>query len=60
MELVESYQLAAEKSGTELNPRLQILPLRLGKKVATRQNHVPVSGSEGGGTSVARLPFLPD
>lgn len=32
LELVESYQLAAENSGTELNPRLQILPQRLSKK----------------------------
>ncbi|KAJ4970941.1 hypothetical protein NE237_004040 [Protea cynaroides] len=38
LELVESYQLAAEKSGTELNPRLQILPLRLNKKTSVRYN----------------------
>ncbi|GMG99439.1 hypothetical protein Nepgr_001279 [Nepenthes gracilis] len=31
LELVESYQLAAETSGTELNSRLQILPSRLNK-----------------------------
>ncbi|XP_043704942.1 protein SEEDLING PLASTID DEVELOPMENT 1 [Telopea speciosissima] len=38
LELVESYQLAAEKSGTELNPRLQILPLRLNKKASDKYN----------------------
>lgn len=32
LELVKSYQLAAEKSGTESNLRLQILPQRLTKK----------------------------
>nr|XP_027111463.1 uncharacterized protein ycf45 [Coffea arabica] len=34
LELVKSYQLAAEKSGTESNPRLQILPQRLTKKTS--------------------------
>lgn len=36
LELVQSYQLAAENSGTDLNPRLQILPLRLNKKAASK------------------------
>ncbi|KAI9156792.1 hypothetical protein LWI28_012258 [Acer negundo] len=36
LELVESYHLAAENSGTEMNPRLQILPLRLNKKVSSK------------------------
>ncbi|CAH9135987.1 unnamed protein product [Cuscuta epithymum] len=31
VKLVQSYQLAVENSGTELNPRLQILPQRLNK-----------------------------
>ncbi|RXH94206.1 hypothetical protein DVH24_023890 [Malus domestica] len=37
LELVESYQLAAENSGTEMNPRLQILPMRLNKKKAPKR-----------------------
>ncbi|KAG0479386.1 hypothetical protein HPP92_010244 [Vanilla planifolia] len=32
LELIESYQLAAEKSGTELNSRLQILPMKINRK----------------------------
>lgn len=69
LELVESYQLAAEKSGTELNPRLQILPLRLTKKTSNKfpksvsnlQKEVslkPLSGDDGAG--VTRLPLLPE
>ncbi|XP_073122188.1 protein SEEDLING PLASTID DEVELOPMENT 1 [Henckelia pumila] len=65
LKLVESYQLAAENSGTELNPRLQILPQKLNKG-----NFKPSSsfffkydgsaaGGEGG-TSVFKLPFLPE
>lgn len=66
LELVESYQLSAEKSGTELNPRLQILPQRLNKKktdkysksLSTSQKE---SQSDGGGaTGVSRLPLLPE
>ncbi|MED6170500.1 ribonucleotide reductase (RNR) inhibitor [Stylosanthes scabra] len=70
LELVESYQLAAEKSGTEQNPRLQILPMRLNaKKIskstsASRKKTSPNSVSTGGGgskgTSVSRLPLLPE
>ncbi|KAF9597930.1 hypothetical protein IFM89_022680 [Coptis chinensis] len=73
IELVESYQLATEKSGTELNPRLQILPLRLSKKISSvktsgsgsqRRRELSLDSDSstigGGGTSVARLPFLPD
>ncbi|KAF8395275.1 hypothetical protein HHK36_019218 [Tetracentron sinense] len=70
LELVESYQLAAEKSGTELNPRLQILPSRLNTKISSvkhsgsgsRRQNEPSSKSltgSSGGTSVARLPLLP-
>lgn len=72
LELVKSYQLAAEQSGTELYPRLQILPHKLKKQPSVKH---PLSGSSGqgatvsgcnsvtggdGGTSVARLPFLPE
>ncbi|TKY50807.1 ycf45 protein [Spatholobus suberectus] len=69
LELVQSYQLAAEKSGTEQNPRLQILPLRLNTKKASKSSSVarertsPTSVSTGGsgnGISVTRLPFLPE
>ncbi|KAF6140286.1 hypothetical protein GIB67_000334 [Kingdonia uniflora] len=74
LELVQSYQLAAEKSGTDLNPRLQILPLRLNQRMSSvecfgitprRQientNSTPNSFiGGGGGSSVARLPFLPE
>ncbi|XVF75613.1 hypothetical protein PTKIN_Ptkin13bG0200800 [Pterospermum kingtungense] len=70
LELVETYQLAAENSGTELNPRLQILPQRLSKKLSSKsfqtastvQNEIglkPLTDSSGG-TSVTRLPFLPE
>ncbi|GAB4854994.1 ribonucleotide reductase (RNR) inhibitor [Ancistrocladus abbreviatus] len=38
LELVESYQLAAENSGTGLNPRLQILPSRLKKKASASEH----------------------
>ncbi|XVE75427.1 hypothetical protein DITRI_Ditri12bG0093300 [Diplodiscus trichospermus] len=70
LELVESYQLAAENSGTELNPRLQILPQRLNKKLSSKslkptstvQNEIgskPLTDGSGG-TSVSRLPLLPE
>ncbi|KAM7267408.1 hypothetical protein ACFE04_009574 [Oxalis oulophora] len=67
LELVESYQLAAENSGTEQNPRLQILPTRLKKKSSskstklTQKERVPTSsaGSDAG-TSVTKLPLLPE
>ncbi|KAK3228342.1 hypothetical protein Dsin_000223 [Dipteronia sinensis] len=69
LELVESYHLAAENSGTEMNPRLQILPLRLNKNLSskvksgsTSQNETSrksLTGSDGG-NSVSRLPFLPE
>ncbi|MCL7031628.1 hypothetical protein MKW94_004031 [Papaver nudicaule] len=76
MELVESYQLAAEKSGSASNPRLQILPLRLNKKKSAVKYSKPSNRSastkkEGTlgydslsgssrGSSVARLPILPE
>ncbi|VVA12176.1 PREDICTED: single-stranded [Prunus dulcis] len=71
LELVASYQLAAENSGTEMNPRLQILPMRLNKKKSSSKaakssssflkviNSKSVTGG-GGGTSVTRLPLLSD
>lgn len=72
LELVQSYQLAAEKSGTEQNPRLQILPLRLNTKKPSKSSSsvsrkkrspTPTSESAGGGgngTTVTRLPLLPE
>lgn len=69
LELVESYQLTVENSGTELNPRLQILPLRSNnKKTANKSSKTSLENettvkpltSGGGGTSVARLPLLPE
>ncbi|KAF5467051.1 hypothetical protein F2P56_016917, partial [Juglans regia] len=70
LELVESYQLAAENSGTEQNPRLQILPQRLsGKNISKSAKSSSSSRKEtdsasltgsGGGTSVTRLPLLPE
>ncbi|CAN4126626.1 unnamed protein product [Withania somnifera] len=69
LKLVESYQLAAENSGTESNPRLQILPQKLYRKTYVKASRSSSSqnstGSDSwigknGGTSVARLPFLPE
>nr|CAD1819857.1 unnamed protein product [Ananas comosus var. bracteatus] len=69
LELVESYQLAAETSGTELNSRLQILPVKIKKKSASQKNAGLLSSkqmdidslvSERGGASVSRLPLLPE
>lgn len=69
LELVKSYQLAVENSGTDLNPRLQILPQKLSKKSAkhsksntsSSSNSASQNGSGGvAGTSVPRLPFLPE
>ncbi|WCJ19257.1 P-loop containing nucleoside triphosphate hydrolases superfamily protein [Euphorbia peplus] len=66
LELVESYHLTAENSGTELSPRLQILPLRSNNKtskscstIPTGTSSKPLSG-DGVGTSVSRLPLLPN
>ncbi|KDP30489.1 hypothetical protein JCGZ_16168 [Jatropha curcas] len=70
LELVKSYQLTAENSGTELNPRLQILPLRTNNKktcskspkshstVQKETSLKPLTGGRGA-TSVSRLPLLP-
>lgn len=66
VELVESYQLAVEKSGSESNPRLQILPQKLNKKTTKPSssflNYVGPNLVPGAsvGTSVARLPVLPE
>ncbi|KAL9271153.1 SEEDLING PLASTID DEVELOPMENT 1-like protein [Drosera capensis] len=69
LELVESYQLAAEYSGTELNPRLQIFPTRLKKRSSTTikctesdygsRNDFSL-GTHTEGTTVSRLPLLPE
>ena len=70
LQLVESYQLAVENSGTELNPRLQILPLKLNMKASTKepkpssclQKETSITSlpGGGGGSSVRRLPLLPE
>lgn len=70
LELVKSYQLSAEKSGSEQNPRLQILPLKLYGNAKKPSKPGSASGkitsttrsvSRGGnGTSVTRLPLLPE
>lgn len=65
LELVESYQLAAENSGTESNPRLQILPQKLNKGNFKQSSSFffKYDGSVAvgdGGTSVFKLPFLPE
>ncbi|KAK4707893.1 hypothetical protein R3W88_028818 [Solanum pinnatisectum] len=69
LKLVESYQLAAENSGTESNPRLQILPQKLYRKTSVKTLRSSSSqnstGSDSwigknGGTGVTRLPFLPE
>ncbi|KAH0460778.1 hypothetical protein IEQ34_008353 [Dendrobium chrysotoxum] len=69
LKLVESYQLAAEKSGTELNSRLQILPMKISKKGSStrrcseshlrKQAKIDSLTSGNSGTSFSRLPFLP-
>lgn len=70
LELVESYQLSAENSGTELNPRLQILPQKLNKKSSSKSSKSNPTSEKAtslnsltggdGGTSVSRLPLLPE
>lgn len=65
LELVESYQLAAENSGTETNPRLQILPQKLNKRRSLKAGSSFVKYADpkpmaGGGTGVVKLPFLPE
>ncbi|KAL2324063.1 hypothetical protein Fmac_023121 [Flemingia macrophylla] len=64
LELVQSYQLAAEKSGTEQNPRLQILPLRLNTKKPSKSTSVSRKKTSptptGANPIVTRLPILPD
>lgn len=71
LQLLESYQLAAENSGTELSPRLQIFPTRLNRKTCSKSvkagsslPKVAVDSNsltgDGVGTSVTRLPLLPE
>ncbi|XP_038885568.1 protein SEEDLING PLASTID DEVELOPMENT 1 [Benincasa hispida] len=59
LELVESYQLAAEYSSSDPNPRLQILPLRLKNKnlKEPKSSSKPLTGE---GTGISRLPLLPE
>ncbi|XP_071723432.1 protein SEEDLING PLASTID DEVELOPMENT 1 [Rutidosis leptorrhynchoides] len=65
LELVESYHLAAENSGTEQNPRLQILPTTLKKKSSSNFPRPTPKQTDSltcsdAGTSVNRLPLLPE
>ncbi|XP_042463262.1 protein SEEDLING PLASTID DEVELOPMENT 1-like [Zingiber officinale] len=72
LELVESYQLAAKRSGTELNSRLQILPTKVNKNSSSAKSpgvHLSEQAQEmdlnslhgwNSGSSVPRLPLLPD
>ncbi|KAK4756092.1 hypothetical protein SAY87_009849 [Trapa incisa] len=69
LQLVESYQLSAENAGTELNPRLQILPLRLNKKVSKvsklkssmpKETTSELLNGGGSGATFTRLPILPE
>lgn len=70
LELVESYQLAVENTGTEMNPRMQILPHKLNKKTSANHSKRSASLQEGFsiqavpnigvGTSVPQLPLLPE
>lgn len=70
LELVQSYQLAAEKSGTDQNTRLQILPLRVSAKTSSKTGSVSrkkrsstseaSAGGGGNGVTVSRLPILPE
>ncbi|KAG6602290.1 Protein SEEDLING PLASTID DEVELOPMENT 1, partial [Cucurbita argyrosperma subsp. sororia] len=59
LELVESYQLAAEYSSSEPNPRLQILPLRL-KSKNLKEPKSSSKSATGEGTGIYRLPLLPE
>lgn len=70
LELVESYQLAVENTGTETNPRMQILPHKLNKKAPANNSKGSASLQEGFsiqavpnngvGTGVPQLPLLPE
>ncbi|KNA20588.1 hypothetical protein SOVF_051000 [Spinacia oleracea] len=69
LKLVESYHLAAENSGTELNPRLQILPSKSKKMTSSKHSKHGSSNDEMSsvsltrgkeGTTVSRLPLLPE
>lgn len=59
LKLVESYQLAAENSGTELSPRLQILPHR--KSYGYHSDTTSSFANEKTTTGTTpRLPLLPE
>ncbi|KGN62357.2 hypothetical protein Csa_021691 [Cucumis sativus] len=59
LELVESYQLAAEYSSSDPNPRLQILPVRLKNKTLKEPKSILKSIIDEG-TGISRLPLLPE
>ncbi|GAA0145503.1 hypothetical protein LIER_05684 [Lithospermum erythrorhizon] len=65
LELVQSYQLAVENSGTESNPRLQILPQKLKSKTTSKSSSLLKNtnlnpSTTGSGGTVSRLPLLPE
>jgi organic radical activating enzyme len=70
LELVESYQLVAETSGTEFESWLQILPVRINTKNSINKPIVETQTKKKvdfdylsdakGGASVSRLPLLPE
>ncbi|KAL3649990.1 ribonucleotide reductase (RNR) inhibitor [Castilleja foliolosa] len=63
LELVERYQLAVENSGTESNPRLQILPQKLSKRTKGPSGLSFVeylSPKSASGGKFVRLPILPE
>lgn len=60
LKLVESYQLAAEKSGSEFTSRLHILPLKQNKRNPSLKATTTTTTGGNGGASVTRLPFLPE
>ncbi|WOK91799.1 hypothetical protein Cni_G00490 [Canna indica] len=60
LELVESYQLAAKRSGTELNSRLQILPVKANKKSSSAKSDKMQPIEQVNLNSLTRLPLLPD
>lgn len=68
LELVESYQLVVENSGTDLNPRLQILPQKITKKSSPKNGKSNSSSTKdtttsfkpSPGTIISRLPLLPE
>ncbi|BBN12800.1 hypothetical protein MPTK1_5g22990 [Marchantia polymorpha subsp. ruderalis] len=62
IKLVEGYQLATEKAGTEFNVRLRILPrvTEGGMYEGGKRDDWDEEANLDGGKSVVRLPILPD